>query len=207
MNPSHVKQLARLDPVMAEVIGRVGAITLDPRRRPPFHALVHAVIYQQISGKAADAILGRVQQAVGGGAFPTPGQILETSPDTLRAAGLSRPKAGYVRDIAEKSVAGLLPELATCDALTDTEIMARLTTIKGIGRWTVEMFLIFNLGRTDVLPVHDLGVRKGFQRAYRKRALPEPEALDRFGRRWAPHRSTAALYLWRIADGEAGGNW
>lgn len=121
--------------------------------------------------------------------------------------GLSRPKAGYIRDLAQKTVDGLVPTLEQCDDLTDEELIAALTAVKGVGRWTVEMLLIFNLGRPDVLPVHDLGVRKGFQFAFRKRALPESEALARFGARWAPYRTAVAWYLWRAADFLKDGGW
>ena len=122
-------------------------------------------------------------------------------------AGLSRPKAAYLIDLAQRCNAGLIPSVSDCDCLTDEEIIARLTEIKGIGRWTVEMFLIFNLGRQDVLPVNDLGVRRGFQVAYKKRNPPTPEQLDKYGKCWAPHRSLAARYLWRAADSAENLNW
>ncbi len=125
----------------------------------------------------------------------------------MRTAGLSRPKAAYIIDLARRCDAGLIPSVNDCDPLADDEIIGILTEIKGIGRWTVEMFLIFNLGRPDVLPVHDLGVRRGFQIAYRKRGLPTPEQLDKHGVRWAPHRTHAARYLWQAADSAANPNW
>ena len=123
------------------------------------------------------------------------------TPEQLRSAGLSKPKAKYVRGVAEKAVAGGLPSLDDCDDLTDAEIVEKLTELKGVGRWTVEMFLIFNLARPDVLPVHDLGVRRGFQIAYGKSKMPEPEQLEKFGQRWKPYRTLAARYLWRAVDG------
>jgi 3-methyladenine DNA glycosylase/8-oxoguanine DNA glycosylase len=132
--------------------------------------------------------------------FPAPSQVAKSSVDRLRTAGLSRPKAAYIIDLAKRCKAGLIPSVSDCDPLKDEEIIATLTEIKGIGRWTVEMFLIFNLGRPDVLPIHDLGVRRGFQIAYRKRSLPTPEQLAKHGTRWAPHRTHAACYLWRAAD-------
>ena len=132
--------------------------------------------------------------------FPTPAQVAKTSVDRLRTAGLSRAKAAYIIDLAKRCNAGLIPSVSDCDPLKDEEIIATLTEIKGIGRWTVEMFLIFNLGRPDVLPVHDLGVRRGFQIAHKKRNLPTPEQLAKHGVRWAPHRTHAARYLWRAAD-------
>jgi 3-methyladenine DNA glycosylase/8-oxoguanine DNA glycosylase len=197
----------RAEPVMAGLIDRVGQVKLRPRRLPPFESLTHAIICQQLSGKAAETILGRFTALFGDGGFPTPEAVLETSLDRLRSAGLSRPKAGYVLGMAQKAVDGYLPTLDECDRMTDQQIVERLTQIKGVGRWTVDMLLIFNLGRPDVLPVHDLGVRKGFQFAYGKRKLPEPEQLSRYGLRWAPYRTAAAWYLWRAADFLDGDGW
>jgi DNA-3-methyladenine glycosylase II len=201
LNSSGTDFLCNVDPVMARLIGRVGPMKLEPRRLPPFQSLVQSIIYQQLSGKAAGTILGRFQALFG--QFPTPAQLLEIEPDQLRAAGLSRPKASYVRGVGERAAAGLLPTLITCDQLTDAELIQSLTQMKGVGRWTVEMFLMFNLGRPDVLPVYDLGVRKGFKIAYARRKLPEPEPLARFGEKWKPYRTTAAWYLWRAVDEEA----
>jgi DNA-3-methyladenine glycosylase II len=190
----------RTDPAMAGLIDRVGPLKLRPRRLPPFESLVHAVIHQQLHAQAAGTILDRFRALFGDDGFPTPEAVLTASSDRLRSAGLSRPKASYILGIAQKAVDGHIPTLDECDRMTDAEIMERLTSIKGVGRWTAEMLLIFNLGRPDVLPVDDLGVRKGFQYAYGKRKLPEPEQLARYGVRWAPHRTTAAWYLWRAAD-------
>jgi DNA-3-methyladenine glycosylase II len=195
------------DPVMARLIERIGPIRHRPKRLPPFQSLVHAVIHQQLSGKAAGTILGRFLALFGNGKFPAPENVLRMSPDNLRAAGLSRPKVAYIHGIAEKAVIGEIPTLDECDEMTDEEILERLTAIKGIGRWTAEMLLIFNLGRPDVIPVHDLGVRRGFQIAHGKRKLPEPEKLARHGKRWAPYRTAAALYLWRAADFLGDGQW
>jgi DNA-3-methyladenine glycosylase II len=197
----------RTDPVIARLIDRVGPPKLRPRRLPPFQSLTHAIIHQQLSGHAAGTILGRFLALFGADGFPSPAAVLEASPEQLRSAGLSRPKAGYVLGLARKAVDGHIPTLDECDRMTDAGIMERLTSIKGVGRWTAEMLLIFNLGRPDVLPVHDLGVRKGFQFAYGKRKLPEPEQLARYGVRWAPHRTTAAWYLWRAADFLDGEAW
>jgi len=195
------------DPVMSALIARIGPIRSRPRRLPPFQSLTHAVIHQQLSGKAAGTILERFKKLFPGGDFPAPGQVAGTSLERLRAAGLSRPKAAYIVELAQRCERGLIPTLNDCDLLDDEAIIAQLTESKGIGRWTVEMFLIFNLGRPDVLPVHDLGVRRGFQIAYRKRQMPEPESLADYGRRWGPHRTTAARYLWRAADDTANPNW
>jgi DNA-3-methyladenine glycosylase II len=185
---------------MAGLIDRVGPVNLRPRRLQPFESLVHAVIHQQLNGKAAGTILGRFLALFDSGGFPMPEAVLKQSPERLRNAGLSRPKTSYILGIAQKAVDGHIPTLDDCDGMTDAEIIDKLTEVKGVGRWTVEMLLIFNLGRPDVLPVDDLGVRKGFQLAYAKRKLPEPEQLARYGARWAPYRTTAARYLWRAAD-------
>jgi 3-methyladenine DNA glycosylase/8-oxoguanine DNA glycosylase len=195
----------RADPAMAALIDRVGPPKLRPRRLAPFQSLVHAVIHQQLSGKAAGTILERFQALFGGDGFPSAEAVLTASPERLRSAGLSRPKVSYVLGIAQKAVDGQIPTLDECDRMADDELLNTLTEVKGVGRWTVEMLLIFNLGRPDVLPVHDLGVRKGFQFAYRKRKLPEQ--LARFGQQWAPYRTTAAWYLWRAADFLGGDGW
>jgi DNA-3-methyladenine glycosylase II len=185
---------------MARLIDRIGPVKLCPRHLPPFQSLTHAIIHQQLNGQAAGTILGRFLALFDSDGFPAPETVLKQSPERLRSAGLSRPKASYVLGIAQKAVDGHIPTLDECDRMTDTELVDRLTSIKGVGRWTAEMLLIFNLGRPDVLPVHDLGVRKGFQFAYGKRKLPEPEQLARYGVRWAPYRTAAAWYLWRAAD-------
>ena len=197
----------RSDPVMSALIEKIGIIRLRPRRLPPFQSLAHAIIHQQLNSTAAGTILERFKGLFPDDDFPTPGQVAKASVDRLRTAGLSRPKAAYIIDLAKRCNAGLIPSVKDCDSLNDGEIIARLTEIKGIGRWTVEMFLIFNLGRPDVLPVHDLGIRRGFQVACRKRAMPTPEQLDKHGVRWAPHRTLAARYLWRAADSAENPNW
>lgn len=178
---------------------RIGPIKHKPRRLPPFQSLVQAIIHQQLSGKAAATILGRFIALFPDGDFPAPEQVLAIEPEKLRGAGLSRGKVVYVRDTATKAVEGLVPTLEEVDQLSDEEIIARLTQIKGVGRWTVEMLLIFNLARPDVLPVHDLSIRKGFKAVLGKRRLPEPEAIRRYGEQWKPYRTTAALYLWRAS--------
>jgi DNA-3-methyladenine glycosylase II len=181
-------------------MGKIGPVTIRARRVPVFQSLAQAIIYQQLHSKAADTILGRFEALFGDGQFPSPEQVLAMNLERLQSAGLSRPKANYIRGIAKKSASGSLPTLKQCDKLADAEILQRLTEMKGVGRWTVEMFLIFNLGRLDVLPVHDLGVRRGFQIAYGKRKMPEPEQLERFGEKWSPYRTVAARHLWRAAD-------
>jgi DNA-3-methyladenine glycosylase II len=200
MNATISRKLALTDPVMARLIKRCPPMDFQPRRLPPYESLIQAVIYQQLSGKAASTILKRVLALFPAGVFPTPAQLLAIDEQRLRGAGLSRPKVGYLRNIAEHAQRGEIPSLADCDGLTDAAIIEGLTRIKGVGRWTVEMMLIFNLGRPDVLPVHDLGVRKGFMIAYAKRKLPDPEQLHRYGERWAPYRTAAAWYLWRATE-------
>jgi DNA-3-methyladenine glycosylase II len=195
------------DPVMSALIEKIGHIRLRPRRLSPFQSLTQAIIHQQLSGKAAGTILERFKGLFPDDDFPIPAKVAKASVDWLRTAGLSRPKAAYIIDLAKRCDAGLIPSVNECDLLKDEEIIATLTEIKGIGRWTVEMFLIFNLGRPDVLPVHDLGVRRGFQIAYRKRSLATPEQLAKYGVRWAPHRTHAARYLWRATDSMENTNW
>ena len=190
---------------MARVIDRVGPIRQRPRRLPPFQSIVHAIIHQQLSGKAAKTILTRFQNLFSNGRFPSASAVASIDGISLRAAGLSRAKAAYIKELAQMVLAGKVPSLNACSRFTDDELVEQLTAIKGVGRWTVEMLLIFNLGRPDVLPVHDLGVRKGFQIAYKRRKLPEPDQLESFGDRWRPHRTTAALYLWRAADFQRNG--
>ncbi len=199
ISAAHLDHL-RADPAMAELLARVGPIDWQARRLPSFHALTRSIIYQQLSGKAASAIFARFESLFGDGPFPLPEAVLATPPETLRRAGLSRAKTNYILNLARHAAEGLLPSLEECDRLGDEELIEKLTEVKGIGRWTVEMLLIFNLGRPDVMPIHDLGVRRGYQIAYRKRALPAPGHLLRYSKRWQPYRTTAALYLWRASE-------
>lgn len=200
-------RLALLDPVMGRVIARIGPIRFKPRRLPTFQALVHAVVFQQLSGSVANTIMQRFRALFPAKEFPTPQEVLAVGEAKLRAAGLSSLKCRYIFGIAEQAVAGRIPSLAECDLLTDAEIISRLTQLDGVGRWTAEMFLIFDLGRPDVLPVHDLGVRQGYKIAFSKRTLPTAAQLERAGERWAPYRTTAALYLWRVANPKGGIGW
>ena len=195
-----ITHLKSVDPVLAGLMDKIGPVTIRARRIPVFQSLVQSITYQQLSGKAAGTILSRFKALFGDGRFPLADQVLAMDLERLRSAGLSKPKANYIRGVAERAVSGALPALHECDKLADAEIIQRLTEIKGVGRWTAEMFLIFNLGRLDVLPVHDLGVRRGFQIAYRKRKMPEPERLERIGEMWRPYRTVAARYLWRAVD-------
>ena len=201
MTEEAVEHLISVDKTLARLIRRVGKCTLKPRTtRTPFQSLVRAVAYQQLNGTAAATILGRVRALYPGKRFPGPDDLLNTPDATLRSAGLSRAKIAAIKDIAAKRVAGVVPSSRQIGAMTEAEIIERLTTIRGVGPWTVEMLLIFTLGRFDVLPVTDYGVRKGFALTYGWKELPTPKELLEFGERWRPHRSTAAWYLWRALD-------
>lgn len=194
-----INHLKRVDPVMGEVIVKVGRCTLTPHIEwTHFDALVRSIVYQQLSGKAAATIHGRVLALIGDGG-EAPGRIIETSHDDLRAAGLSNAKARYVRNLAEHVLDGSLP-VESLHALSDDEIIAALIQVKGIGRWSAQMFLMFRLGRPDVLPELDLGVQKGIQKAYRMRKLPTPKEVLSRGAKWAPYRTVAAWYMWRILE-------
>ena len=189
-----------IDPIMSKLIKHIGPINLKPRRLPPFQSIIHAIIHQQLSGNVAKAIYNRFIKLSGNGKFPTPEEIIKMDSNTIRGVGLSRAKTIYVKSVAEMALNGSIPSLKECDKLSNKELKDKLMEIKGVGPWTVEMLLIFNLGRQHVLPIHDLGVRKGFQLAYKKRKLPTPAQLERFGRKWKPHRTIATLYLWGAAD-------
>lgn len=201
MHKKALQHLRRADPVLARIIDASGACRLRPDHdQSPFEALVEAVCHQQLTGKAAQTILGRVKALHAHRAFPTPDDLLATLDEKLRSAGLSRAKIASVKDISAKTLDGTVPDPETLAGLDDAEIIERLTTIRGVGQWTVEMLLIFKLGRPDVLPVDDYGVRKGFMLAYRKRELPKPAALLAHGERWRPYRSVASWYLWRAIE-------
>ena len=204
MHTPSIRHLKRVDPVLADVIDRVGPCRLEPRREGThFDALVRSIVYQQLSGKAASTILGRVH-ALYGDRSPTPAELLATPDETLRAAGLSRQKLSYLRDLAAKAESGEVPLVAEqIDHLGDEEIIERLVRVKGIGRWTVHMFLIFRLGRPDVLPELDLGIQNAIRRAYRLRKQPGPKDVQRIGKRWTPHASVASWYLWRSLEAAA----
>ena len=195
-----LRNLASTDPVISKLIKKIGPINLEPRRLPPFQSIIHAIIHQQLSGNVARVIFDRFVMFFGNINFPTPEEVINIDLESLRGVGLSRSKATYIKGLAEMVLMGRVPSIEECDRLSDEEIKDHLTEIKGIGPWTVEMLLIFNFGRPDILPIHDLGVRKGFQIAYKKRGLPTPEQLERFGKKWKPYRTMATLYLWRAVD-------
>jgi len=201
MNQQAVEHLLRVDKKLGRHIRRVGPCELKPHRnRSVFRALVQAVTHQQLNGTAAATILRRFIALYPGKRFPTPADVLATPDENLRAAGLSRAKAAAIKDIAAKTIEGVVPTPRAIARLTNEEIIVRLTSIRGVGPWTVEMLLMFTLGRPDVLPVTDFGVRKGFARVFGLKALPTPRELLAHGERWRPHCSVAAWYLWRAAD-------
>lgn len=201
MTAEAVQHLARADKVLARIIKKVGPCRLVPRkRRSPFEALVQSVTYQQLNGTAASTILRRVIALYPHRRFPRPEDLLETPDDHLRGAGLSRAKTASIKDIAAKTMEGVVPAARAIAKMDDAEIIARLTVVRGVGPWTVEMLLMFTLGRPDVLPATDYGVRRGFALTYGLNELPAPRALLDHGERWRPHRTTAAWYLWRAVD-------
>ncbi len=165
-----------------------------------YESLLEAIVYQSISGKAAATIYARVKALGSGGACPTPQEILDASIQTLREAGLSGAKAASMKDLAQKTIDGVVPSMAEAHKLSDEELITRLDSVRGIGAWTVEMFLMFRLGRPDVLPVHDYGVQKGYALTYGKKFIPKPKELAAFGERWRPYRSIASWYMWRAVE-------
>ena len=192
------RALMRRDPVIATLIRQHGECGLaSSQRTDPFHALLHAIIAQQLSTKAAKTIEGRFSALFDGG--PTPAAVVRASDEKLRAVGLSPQKLKYVRDLCARILDGSL-SLDALTLLTDDEVIEALTSVKGIGRWTAEMFLMFRLHRPDVLPVGDLGIVKAVQRAYKLRALPTPARLTKIGETWRPYRSVACWYLWASLD-------
>jgi DNA-3-methyladenine glycosylase II len=193
--------LSAQDPVMRALIQQHGRCALTPEtRRSPFQSLVRAVAHQQLNSTAAGTILTRFKKLFPGRRFPHPADLAGVTDEQIRACGFSHAKIRAIRDIAEKTLSGVVPVAREMARLTDEEIIARLTGVRGVGRWTVEMLLIFQLGRPDVLPADDFGVRNGFRVAYRKRRLPTSKELLKFGKRWRPHATTAAWFLWRAAD-------
>ena len=200
MTEEALRHLSEKDKVLARLIKKVGPCPIVPKKRSPFQALVQSVVYQQLNGTAASTIFRRVKALYPHRRFPTPEDVLATPPEKLRGAGLSRAKTAAILDIAAKTLAGVVPARRVIAKLTDAEIVERLTVVRGVGPWTVEMLLIFTLGRQDVLPVSDYGVRKGFARTYGLKELPTHAELLAHGERWRPHRSTAAWYMWRALE-------
>jgi DNA-3-methyladenine glycosylase II len=194
------------DPVMARLVKAAGRYGLKPElKRPAFESLARSIAHQQLSGVVAAKIMQRFCALFAPLAFPEPQQLLATPAASLRAVGFSFAKIRSLHDLADKCLCGTVPANAELTSLENENIIERLTAVRGIGRWTVEMMLMFQLGRPDVFPVTDFGVQNGFRLAYGLRSLPTPAALAAFGARWAPHRSAAAWYLWRAVDLEREG--
>jgi len=195
-----VRHLSAADPVLAKLIARAGPFALKIRKlHDPFEALARNIVFQQLHGKAAEAIHARVLALFGGGRL-RPEDVLGADEEEMRGAGLSAAKLAALRDLAAKTLDGTVPTLARMRRMTDEEIVERLTQVRGIGRWTVEMLLMFRLGRPDVLPVGDFAVRKGFAVAYGLKESPKPKALEEYGERWRPYRSVASWYMWRAVE-------
>lgn len=188
--------LKKSDAILASIIARVGPCKMA-YRDPTFEMLARAIVFQQLSTKAARTIYGRLEEAAGGAL--TPESIQNLSVGEMRRAGLSRQKLGYIRDLAEHALSGKV-DFAKLPAMSDEEVIASLTDIKGVGVWTAHMFLLFSLRRPNVLPVGDLGVRMAIQRAYRKRKMPTPKQVEQIAKSWHPYCSFAAWYLWRSLE-------
>lgn len=200
MTPAAYAHLAQVDPVMRRLIKEAGPCIIAPRKISPYQALVRAVAHQQLNGTAAETILGRFTALVPGKKFPQPEHLRKISDETIRACGFSRAKLAAIRDIATRTESGQVPPLRSLAKLSDEAIIERLVECRGVGRWTVEMFLMFTLARPDVLPVDDFGVRNGYRLAYGLADMPKPKELLALGERWKPHRTTASWYLWRAVD-------
>lgn len=200
MSAHAIKHLRKTDPRLGEWIDRIGALALPtPPAREPYVALLEAIAHQQLAGAAARAIWARVMALFEDG-VPCSKRLVEMTEMQLRSAGLSRSKALAMKDICMRFNAGQIPSAALIVGMADADIYAQLLEARGVGAWTVDMLMMFTLCRPDVMPVTDYGVRKGFQMLYRKRALPTPQQLLKLTEKWRPHRSVAALYLWRIAE-------
>ena len=195
-----IAHLSAADPALAALIERVGPCGLTIESREPYEALVRAISHQQLHARAAEAILGRFIALFPGASFPAPDDVLAADEAAMRACGLSGSKILALRDIARHTLNGTVPTAAAAVPLGDAALIERLTEIRGVGRWTVEMLLIFTLGRPDVLPVDDFGIRDGWRLLQKLPAQPKPRELAAIGEAWSPYRSTAAWYLWRAAD-------
>ncbi len=195
-----MRELCRADRRLARIIRKVGSYpTKRPKAQHPFAVLLRAIVYQQLATKAAAAIFGRLT-ALGANGFPTPEEILAFDETTLRGAGLSRQKIAAVKDLAARTIDGTVPDLKEIRRMSEEQILERLTRVHGIGEWSVQMFLMFQLGRPDVLPINDYGLRKGFQNVFGLDDVPKPKTVLAHGERWRPYRSIASWYLWRAAE-------
>lgn len=196
-----IRFLTEADPRLGELIRRSieFQFEMDPMQSP-YDALLEAIVYQSISGKAAKVIFERVKALSANGRSPSPEEILRIRKPVLRRAGLSGAKVEAVKDLARKTIEGIVPTLKEAHGMSDQELVERLISVRGVGAWTVEMFLIFRLGRPDVLPIHDYGVCKGFALTYGKRRIPTPREMSKYGERWRPYRTVASWYMWRAVQ-------
>lgn len=195
------QHLANIDHDWAKLIAEIGPYPLPiPSSHEPYEALIRAVAHQQLHGKAAENILERFIANYPNTIFPSPSQILATTIEQLRACGFSNSKAVAILGIAEKTIEGVVPTRTLAESLTNEELIERLTTLRGIGRWTVEMFLMHTLHQTDILPVDDFGVREGWRIIKSLEAQPKPKLFAEIGKAWSPYRSIASWYLWRAVD-------
>jgi DNA-3-methyladenine glycosylase II len=196
-----LRHLRGCDEQLKELIEACATFQIDVEEgQSPYEVLLEAITYQSISGKAAATIWGRVKALGENGRPPSPEQMVRMPVRKLRKAGLSGAKAAGMKDLAKKTLAGIVPTHDQALLLSDEELVERLVSVRGIGAWTVEMFLIFRLGRPDVLPIHDLGVKKGWSVAYGKKHMPTPKELLKFGERWRPYRTVASWYMWRAFE-------
>jgi len=196
-----IAHITKDDPHLAALIGKCVEFKLSiDEEQSPYESLLRAIAYQSIAGKAAAVIFGRIKALGSNGRVPTPEELLKVPEQKLREAGFSAAKVAAARDLAQKTIDGIVPTSANAEKMSDAELVERLISVRGIGAWTVEMFLIFRLGRPDVLPIHDYGVQKGFALTYRKRRIPKPKELAKFGERWRPYRTVASWYMWRAVD-------
>jgi DNA-3-methyladenine glycosylase II len=196
-----IDHIAGTDPRFAALIKQARRFDVIANKLVrPFDALAESIAYQQLSGKAAATIWGRVRALYPRRKWLDPALVLKTPDETLRACGLSRSKTAALKDLAAKTLDGTVPNRRELVRMTDEEIIERLTKVRGIGRWTVEMLLLFELGRLDVWPVADYGVQKGFAKTFRRRKLPTPKQFQKIGEKWRPYRSVAAWYFWRALD-------
>ncbi len=193
------RHISRTCPIFAALIRRVGPCRIETDRQSPYEALVRAIAHQQLHGKAARTITARFV-ALGSGTFPTPGEVLSFGDAAMRACGFSAAKIAAIRDIALNAERGLVPTRRQASRMSDARLIERLTEIRGVGRWTVEMLLMFTLARPDILPVDDFGVREGYRLLYDLPEQPKPRELAAIGEAWSPHRTAAAWYLWRAVD-------
>jgi DNA-3-methyladenine glycosylase II len=195
------RRLSSQDEKLAALIAETSPFRTDTdAAQSPYEALMESIAYQSISGKAAATIFARIKALGSNGRPPSPEQMLKLRTATLRKAGLSGAKVLAMKDLAKKAIDGIVPTREQAEKMSDAELVERLDSVRGIGAWTVEMFLIFNLGRPDVLPIHDLGVRKGWSVTYGTKHMPKPKELLAFGERWRPYRTIASWYMWRAFE-------